>query len=113
MKRVQKLLRWLPVLVFALYVLVTVGLKDRSRMGGDDIVIRPQAAANCEKLCERLAACALMKFGDTEANRIYVPQLKTSCYSGCVRQESKVMKCFQIDAPCFNQVNCVVHFLQH
>ena len=108
-----RIVRWLPFLAFAVYVGLTVTLKDRT--GTQDVeTIRPEAAENCTRICDRLAECALSAFGNNEANQARLPQLKTSCFSGCVSKESKVASCFtpENDIHCVALTACAIHFLQ-
>ncbi|MEQ9363069.1 MAG: Cys-rich protein [Leptospirales bacterium] len=111
MTKSAQLLRWLPFIAFALYIGLAVGLKDRgkSTLSGN---IRPEAAANCERICNRMAACALESFGDNESNRAYLPRLKDSCFSGCLQKEARVSECFKGQFGCFMLAQCTVHFLQ-
>ncbi|MCR9143469.1 MAG: Cys-rich protein [bacterium] len=110
-RKSSRLITWSPMIIFGLYVALSVGLKDRSEsaFAGE---IRPQAAANCERICNRMAQCALENFGDTPANRTYVPRLKENCFSGCLGQESRVIGCFQGQFDCGMLAHCTVHFLQ-
>lgn len=105
-------LRWLPLLLFLGYVVFAIALKDRgSGSSTASESVRAEAHANCEKICDRMAVCALAQFGQTAANEALVPQLKNNCYSGCLRQEEKVSGCFQQELDCFALTQCAVQYL--
>ncbi len=105
-------LRWLPLILFIGYVIVAVAMKDRERDSRAAAgPVRAEAHANCEKICDTMAVCALAQFGQTAANEALVPQLKNNCYSGCLLQEEKVSVCFQQDLDCFALTQCAVQYL--
>lgn len=113
MSRTEKLLRWSPIVVFVVFVLANVALKDRSASANETVEVRAEATENCGVICERMAGCALERFGDTPANRALLPQLHSSCFSGCLTQEAKVSNCFQQDQQldCLALTQCAVQYL--
>ena len=111
MKSPEKWLRWSPLLVFVLYVLVSVGTKERGARADMVNEIRPEAYKNCEIICDKMVFCALHAFGHTEENQARAPQLRANCYTGCLRKESKVESCIQPDKHCGELTGCVVEFL--
>jgi Cys-rich protein (TIGR04453 family) len=114
MSRAERWLRWSPVLVFALYVIFTIGYKysgERRVEASFQATDNGAAAAECELICGRLTECALEVYGDSAANRDRLPMLRMSCYSGCLKHSSKISSCFRSELNCIELTGCAVQLL--